>query len=80
MIVEEPIGGAHRKPAEMFDRVRERITHHLGELERIDLDRLLDERYAKFRRIGTTFVDAPEQAPAAEEGRAPQSGPAPAPK
>src|SRR4029079_5048053 len=34
-VVEEPIGGAHRNPAEMFKKVRARLEAHFAELEKL---------------------------------------------
>ena len=41
----------------MAARLRERLLALLDELEVVPLDRLLRERYEKYRRIGT-FVEA----------------------
>lgn len=51
-IVKEPIGGAHNNRAAMTASLRKTIMETLAELRAIPLQRLLDERYAKYRRIG----------------------------
>ncbi len=51
-IIEEPPGGAHRSPEEMANRLRARILHHLGELDDLPVDVMVDQRYQKYRKIG----------------------------
>jgi acetyl-CoA carboxylase carboxyl transferase subunit alpha len=51
-IVPEPPGGAHRRPKDMAERLGAAIARNLAELSALPIDRLLDERYAKLRRIG----------------------------
>jgi acetyl-CoA carboxylase carboxyl transferase subunit alpha len=51
-IIPEPLGGAHSDPAEAARRVGDAAEEALRELERLPIDRLLAERYAKFRRLG----------------------------
>jgi acetyl-CoA carboxylase carboxyl transferase subunit alpha len=69
-IIPEPVGGAHRAPIETFQRVRERLEFHLRRLCAIPPAELLEQRYAKFRRMGTLFTQPPErtrpEAPPAE--------------
>ena len=55
-IVPEPLGGAHNDPDAMFGTLKKVIAANLAELRAIPLDRLLDLRYAKYRRIGF-YVD-----------------------
>jgi acetyl-CoA carboxylase carboxyl transferase subunit alpha len=61
-VVEEPIGGAHRNPAEMFKRVSDRLEHHFAELEKLPVDRLIAARYEKFRKMGSVFATPPQVA------------------
>jgi acetyl-CoA carboxylase carboxyl transferase subunit alpha len=72
-VLDEPVGGAHRNPAEMFKRVRERIDHHFTELSRLSTEKLIESRYEKFRRMGSVFAPPPEIAVAEK----PASGPPP---
>ena len=52
-IIEEPAGGAHRRPAEMAATLKAVVLRHLRELRGQPIADLLDRRYAKLRRIGT---------------------------
>ncbi|OGB94138.1 MAG: acetyl-CoA carboxylase carboxyltransferase subunit alpha, partial [candidate division NC10 bacterium RBG_16_65_8] len=51
-IVPEPVGGAHRNHQEMAATLKQVIAEALGELRRIPAERLLEQRYVKFRRMG----------------------------
>jgi acetyl-CoA carboxylase carboxyl transferase subunit alpha len=56
-IVKEPLGGAHRDPETMAERLKGTVEHHLRGLERMDIEELLKLRYEKFRRMGTFIED-----------------------
>lgn len=51
-IVPEPPGGAHNDPAEMAENLKKVISRALTELLPLPVDRLLELRYEKYRRIG----------------------------
>jgi len=51
-IVPEPMGGAHREPAVAAANLKAAIVGALRELEKIPTDRLLKQRYEKFRKMG----------------------------
>lgn len=51
-IVEEPVGGAHRKPGETIERVGERVAQALEDLAGLSPDALRAERREKFLAIG----------------------------
>ena len=58
-VVPEPPGGAHLDHQAAANAVQTSLLHHLQELRnlngsgrRLDVDRLLEDRYARFRRIG----------------------------
>jgi len=51
-IVPEPLGGAHRAPALVFDDVRHILAHELGDLRSLSGDMLLSRRHAKFLAMG----------------------------
>jgi acetyl-CoA carboxylase carboxyl transferase subunit alpha len=51
-LIEEPLGGAHRNPAEVMARLEGVISHELKTLRALPLDKLLAERYEKFMAIG----------------------------
>jgi acetyl-CoA carboxylase carboxyl transferase subunit alpha len=55
-IVKEPLGGAHRNPKGMADALKEVVERYLKELESMDIEELLKNRYEKFRKIGA-FID-----------------------
>jgi acetyl-CoA carboxylase carboxyl transferase subunit alpha len=51
-VIAEPLGAAHREPREMASTVKTYLLKTLRELRSKKIDRLLDERYLKFRRMG----------------------------
>jgi len=51
-IVPEPLGGAHRDPQGMADRLKQVLLSQLDALERLDPATLLDQRYQRLRRYG----------------------------
>ena len=51
-MIPEPEGGAHRDPESMGACLREAVARHLDELSEIPVERLLEQRYAKFRAMG----------------------------
>jgi len=55
-IVKEPLGGAHRDPRGMAESLKEVVERYLKELEKMDIEELLNIRYEKFRKMGT-FID-----------------------
>jgi len=55
-IVKEPLGGAHRDPETMAERLKGTVEHHLRGLESMEIEELLKLRYEKFRRMGT-FIE-----------------------
>jgi acetyl-CoA carboxylase carboxyl transferase subunit alpha len=56
--IPEPLGGAHRDPDEMIQRLRTRIPELLAELAPIPVDDLLQQRYDRIRKLGEVFPDA----------------------
>jgi len=50
--IEEPLGGAHRDPEIVAQRLRASILRFLKTAEATPLDLLLQQRYERFRRIG----------------------------
>ena len=55
-IIEEPEGGAQKKPNEVYKNLKKSIIKNLKELEKIDRNKLTEERYNKFRTMGQKFV------------------------
>lgn len=51
-IVPEPLGGAHRDPKDMAERLKRVILDELQTLSRLDSDVLLTQRYEKLRLMG----------------------------
>ncbi len=51
--IQEPLGGAHRDPEQAAQAVKKCIKKALKELKLISVERLLEQRYEKFRRMGS---------------------------
>ncbi len=51
-IIPEPFGGAHRDPAAQAESIKEALWRHLQELKAMSSAELIQDRYAKFRKIG----------------------------
>ena len=51
-VLEEPLGGAHRDPALMSERLKEALVRHLDSLEQLSRDDLRDLRGAKIAAFG----------------------------
>lgn len=54
-IIPEPLGGAHRDVRAVAEEIQKAIVSTLTELSQKPLNRLLEERYKKFRKIGVFF-------------------------
>jgi acetyl-CoA carboxylase carboxyl transferase subunit alpha len=61
-IVPEPPGGAHRNPEAMAATLKTYLLKHISELEGVPVEKLIEARYEKFRRIGQFIEDATEAA------------------
>jgi acetyl-CoA carboxylase carboxyl transferase subunit alpha len=51
-IIKEPLGGAHRDPADMAQRLKSALLSQLDQLEQLDTDALLEQRYQRLRSYG----------------------------
>jgi acetyl-CoA carboxylase carboxyl transferase subunit alpha len=51
-VVPEPLGGAHQDHETAIGNLRKAVVLHLDELARIPIEKLLEQRYEKFRRMG----------------------------
>jgi acetyl-CoA carboxylase carboxyl transferase subunit alpha len=51
-VVPEPLGGAHHDHELAFQNLRESLLSQLRELRERPIDKLLIQRYEKFRRMG----------------------------
>lgn len=56
-ILPEPLGGAHRDPAAVAQTMKTAIINCLDELDKIPTKELVDQRLAKFRKIGDLMPD-----------------------
>ena len=52
-IIPEPLGGAHRNVREAAALVKQAITRHLNELQGIPVAQLVNQRYLRYRTIGS---------------------------
>jgi acetyl-CoA carboxylase carboxyl transferase subunit alpha len=55
-VVEEPVGGAHRRPEDAIARVRDTLIRELDTLGKIPVAELLDGRFNKFRQMGNSTL------------------------
>jgi acetyl-CoA carboxylase carboxyl transferase subunit alpha len=51
-IIKEPLGGAHRDPADMAQRLKTALLSQLDELEQLETGVLLEQRYQRLRSYG----------------------------
>jgi acetyl-CoA carboxylase carboxyl transferase subunit alpha len=51
-IIPEPLGGAHRDYQTTSENIKFALLRYLVELKEIEIESLLEKRYAKYRRIG----------------------------
>jgi acetyl-CoA carboxylase carboxyl transferase subunit alpha len=51
-VLPEPLGAAHRDPEAMGEVIRNALSKHLGDLERLDTDQLLAERQQRLNGFG----------------------------
>lgn len=57
-IIKEPPGGAHHDPEVVFENVKEFVLGECEKLEALSTKALLDERYAKYRKLGAFKQEA----------------------
>lgn len=50
-VIPEPLGGAHRNPAEMAAKIKSSLTKHLQTLESLSIDELLKKRYERLLAV-----------------------------
>ncbi|MBX7165490.1 MAG: acetyl-CoA carboxylase carboxyltransferase subunit alpha [Pirellulales bacterium] len=72
-VIQEPLGGAHRDHHQMASRLKMYLMKCLRELRDVPVDRLLADRYAKFRRMGFFLEVGEMQQPAHETSDATQT-------
>jgi len=59
-VISEPSGGNHWAPRQAAESLKAALLRHLGELQALSEGELIDQRYAKFRRMGR-FLEAGQQ-------------------
>ncbi|HEV7282680.1 MAG TPA: acetyl-CoA carboxylase carboxyltransferase subunit alpha [Pirellulaceae bacterium] len=59
-VIQEPVGGAHRDPHLAALYLKNFLARTVAELKAVPQERLVQERYEKFRRIGVFHESAPE--------------------
>ena len=67
-VIQEPLGGAHRDHHQIAQRVKLFLVKTLRELSDQPIDQLLDNRYARFRRIGVFLESRVESKEPANSG------------
>jgi acetyl-CoA carboxylase carboxyl transferase subunit alpha len=56
-IIKEPLGGAHRDHEQTAKNIKAAIQKYLTELNEVPKDKLTDQRYTKFRKMGMFTED-----------------------
>ncbi len=51
-VIPEPLGGAHYDPAQATESLKKLLHKHLHELIGLSVDKLLDQRYERYRALG----------------------------
>jgi acetyl-CoA carboxylase carboxyl transferase subunit alpha len=51
-VIDEPLGGAHRDVDAMASRLKHALLDALEKLDRIPIDKLLDQRYQRLMSYG----------------------------
>jgi acetyl-CoA carboxylase carboxyl transferase subunit alpha len=61
-VIPEPSGGNHWAPRQAAENLRLAVLQHLNDLQTLSEPELIEQRYAKFRRMGR-FLEAGTQDP-----------------
>ena len=59
-VIQEPEGGAQAHPEQMYELLDQALAYLLQTLTAEPVEQLLEERYEKYRRIGTVMDDRAE--------------------
>jgi acetyl-CoA carboxylase carboxyl transferase subunit alpha len=51
-VIPEPVGGAHNDPAQTTAAIKASLQKHLGALQALSKEELLNQRYARYRHLG----------------------------
>jgi len=62
-IIPEPMGGAHKDYQQMGQTLKQYLCGYLDKLKAVDIETLLEQRYAKFRSFGAFVENAPRPQP-----------------
>jgi acetyl-CoA carboxylase carboxyl transferase subunit alpha len=57
-IISEPVGGAHRNPEAMAERLAKALSTHLSQIDHVPPDELLARRDQKYRKMGSVRIPA----------------------
>jgi acetyl-CoA carboxylase carboxyl transferase subunit alpha len=60
-IIPEPTGGAHRNPEKAFELVAKSIRSELKKFKKMSIEKILDQRYEKFRSMGNQTIEGFEE-------------------
>lgn len=52
LIISEPLGGAHRDPFGAAQNLRDSLKQQLQQVQSLPVDKMLEERYERYRRLG----------------------------
>lgn len=55
-VIKEPAGGAHRYPDQAIQKVKEAIQASLTQLQTLDTDLMMQNRFEKFRQMGNSTI------------------------
>ncbi|MBI3236973.1 MAG: acetyl-CoA carboxylase carboxyl transferase subunit alpha, partial [Chlamydiales bacterium] len=56
-VIEEPLGGAHHNPAQVYANVKKYVIDQWNVLKTVSPESLIEQRYQKFRRMGRFIKD-----------------------
>ena len=66
-IIAEPLGGAHKDFEQTAEALKTNLDEFLAELSKLKLDKLLDERFKRYRSVGSyRDLGAPREEPSLE--------------
>jgi acetyl-CoA carboxylase carboxyl transferase subunit alpha len=51
-VIPEPLGGAHQNQEQAITNLRTAVVRHLDELRKVPMEKLLADRYERYRRVG----------------------------
>lgn len=58
-VIPEPMGGAHRNPQAVAERMAKALSAHLSQLEELPVEELLARRDQKYRKMGAVSTPGP---------------------